>query len=80
MYWVKVIPFINLYRKRKDKKMEASKERSGSTPLGILVTGKTIARKVLGFSSISRETSTRVCGLLIKGMAKGHIGETKMGN
>ena len=80
MYWVKVIPFINLYRKRKDKKMEASKERSGSTPQGILVIGKTIARKVLEFSSINRETSTRVCGLLIKDMVKEPIGEMRMVN
>ena len=66
-----------LVRKKRDRKMEALKVKSGRMLLGTLVTGRTTARRASEFSSTRMETSTRVCGLLTKDMAKGHTGVTK---
>ena len=64
-------------RKSNDKKMVASKARSGNPPLAISVTGETTARKVLVFNFTKMATSTKVCGPWTKSTVKAPTGEMK---
>ena len=66
-----------LVRKRRDRKMEALKVKSGRMLLDTSVIGRITARRASEFSSTRMETSTRVCGLLTKDMGKVPTGAMK---
>lgn len=62
-------------RKSQDKKMEASRERSGHPLRGISVTGLITARRALVSSSSRMETSMKACGQWIRSMGKALTGD-----
>jgi hypothetical protein len=55
--------------------MAQSRARSGLTPLAMLATGETTAKKVSASSTIRMEISTKACGLSTKSMGKVLSGE-----
>ena len=57
-------------KRSQDKKMEASKVRSGPGPTDTLVTGETTARRALVSNSTRTETSTRACGPWTRNMVR----------
>jgi len=62
-------------RKNPDKRMAVLREKSGLAHLGTLEIGGIIARRGLGFSSIRMGISMRECGLWIRNMDRGRIGD-----
>ena len=57
-------------RRSRDRRTEASRERSGNTHPDISATGRRIRRTDSVFSSIKTATNTRVYGSVISAMAK----------
>lgn len=72
--------FIFDFRKSKDKKTAASRERSGCIPRGTLETGKKTKKMGSAFSSIKKETNMRVYGREICATDKALIGEMSPAN
>ncbi len=67
-------------RRSRDKRTEASRERSGNTHLATLVTGRRIRRTDLAFSSTKTETNTRDYGNVISVTVKAPTGATRRAN
>ena len=66
------------YRRSKGRRMEASREKSGSRLLAISVIGRTTAKMGSVFSFTRMETSTKACGREIGDMARERTGETRL--
>ena len=67
-------------RKSNDKKMAASREKSGSRLHATSVTGEITARKASESSSIRMATNTKACGSAIKDTARELTGRTRAAN
>ena len=64
-------------RRRPNKKMEASREKSGKVHQDTLVTGETTARKASVSNSFRTVTSMKACGPKTRDMVRVHTGEMK---
>lgn len=69
---------MQIYRRSKGRRMEASRERSGNMLQGTLATGKTTRKMALVSNSTKTETSMKGSGSEINVMVKVHTGVTRM--
>ena len=67
-------------KRSQSRRTAPSRVKCGRSPVGILVTGETIAKKVSVFNSTKMVISTKVCGLSTRSTARVTTGEMKMVN